>query len=163
MRYFAYGSNMSIARLRQRVPSARRIGLFQLESHDLRFHKRSTDGSAKCDAFETGNPGDCVLGALFEIDIVERRVLDLAEGLGRGYDAKQVAVVADSGASLEAMTYCATSIDSSLRPYSWYLNHVIVGARESGLPAWYIAGIEATESIEDPDIGRDRKERAIHA
>ena len=43
MHYFAYGSNMSVARLRMRTPSARKVGLFRLASHDLRFHKRGAD------------------------------------------------------------------------------------------------------------------------
>lgn len=50
--YFAYGSNMSSARLRARVPSCRPIGIAFLPGHELRFHKRSKDGSGKCDAFQ---------------------------------------------------------------------------------------------------------------
>jgi len=38
MKYFAYGSNMSLLRLRARVPSAERIGMFTLVEHALRFH-----------------------------------------------------------------------------------------------------------------------------
>ena len=45
MRYFAYGSNMSIARLSERAPSAEVIGVARLRSHVLRFHKVGTDGS----------------------------------------------------------------------------------------------------------------------
>ncbi len=64
MKYFAYGSNMSISRLRERVPSAVRLGIFFLEGHRLCFHKASEDGSAKCDAYQTNNPNDEVIGAL---------------------------------------------------------------------------------------------------
>ena len=39
MKYFAYGSNMSFARLQARVPSARSLGCYALRQHDLRFHK----------------------------------------------------------------------------------------------------------------------------
>jgi gamma-glutamylcyclotransferase len=53
MYYFAYGSNMSLSRLRERVPSAEAVGCFSLNGHDLRFHKLSKDGSGKCDAFFT--------------------------------------------------------------------------------------------------------------
>ena len=162
MHYFAYGSNMSVARLRMRTPSARKVGLFRLASHDLRFHKRGADGSGKCDAFETGKLRDCVLGSLFLIDPSDRLHLDLAEGLGYGYDEKWVTVSDHAGASVRALTYCATAIDDSLNPYSWYLNHVIVGARETGLPDHYLRRIEKTVSVEDPDAQRDAMERAVH-
>ena len=51
MHVFAYVSYMSVARLRMWAPSAMKVGLFWLASHDLRFHKRGADGSGKCDAF----------------------------------------------------------------------------------------------------------------
>jgi len=81
MLYFAYGSNMSVSRLRKRVPSASPLGCHILKKHDLRFHKKSKDGSGKCDAYETSNDKDIVYGALFGIDPNEKPALDAAEGL----------------------------------------------------------------------------------
>jgi hypothetical protein len=162
MHYFAYGSNMSTARLRQRVPSAMKVGLVSLAGHDLRFHKRGADGSGKCDACETGEQQDFVLGSLFLIEASDRIYLDRAEGLGRGYDEKWVTVTDHAGAGVRALTYCATAIDESLKPYSWYLNHVIIGARETGLPDHYLARIEGIVSVEDTDLRRDAMERAVH-
>ena len=50
MLYFSYGSNMSIKRIIDGVPSAKKIGVGKLLSHELKFHKVSNkDGSAKCD------------------------------------------------------------------------------------------------------------------
>jgi hypothetical protein len=119
MKYFAYGSNMSLLRLRARVPSAERIGMFTLVEHSLRFHKWSRkDKSAKCDALFTGNPEDVVIGALFEIPHTEKGPLDRAEGLGFGYDEKRVTVTDALGNSLDAFTYCAKSTDPSLLPHS---------------------------------------------
>ncbi len=162
MLYFAYGSNMSISRLVRRVPSATRIGVCTLHNHDLRFHKISKDGSGKCDAFDTGHSADSVIGSLFEMDQADKPSLDAAEGLGSGYDEKQVSLVMDSGKIVEAMTYYATTIDDALKPYSWYLRHVIVGANESNCPANYVRRIAAIETVEDKNQQRDAKERAIH-
>ena len=39
MKYFAYGSNMSIVRLKQRVPSAQKVGIVTLKNHQLRFSR----------------------------------------------------------------------------------------------------------------------------
>ena len=162
MNYFAYGSNMSLARLRQRVPSAKRIGLFILEQHALRFHKVSHDGSAKCDAYYTGNAEDKIIGALFHIDIGEKPNLDRAEGLGMGYDEKTVSVFSEEGVYMEATTYYATQIDPKLKPYGWYLNHVVIGAKETGIKGQYLVRIKNTDCIEDTDKARDKKQRAIH-
>lgn len=164
MKYFAYGSNMSISRLRMRTPGAFALGLHSLKGHDLRFHKFGKDGSGKCDAFYTGDNRDIVFGALFEIQSGEKPALDRAEGLGYGYRERSVAVLASDGSSLEAMTYIATDIDEQLKPFSWYLNHVIVGAAETQLPDDYVQlKINAIEAIRDPDIERDAQERAIHS
>ena len=162
MKYFAYGSNMSLLRLRQRVPGAERLGLFILEQHDLRFHKISKDGSGKCDVYPTGNPDDSVFGALFKIDPGEKPFLDEIEGLGVGYEEKLVNVKNDVGDVIEAVTYYATRIDSSLKPYSWYLNHVIIGAKEINVPGHYLKAIQSVESIEDGDKKRDAEQRAIY-
>jgi hypothetical protein len=75
--YFAYGSKMSSIRLRERMPSCRAIGTATLPGHVLRFHKRSTDKSGKCNAFATGND-DRVIGVLFSFDPAERAKLDQA-------------------------------------------------------------------------------------
>ena len=51
---FAYGSNMLTARLRERVSSAAAVGIGRLPGHVLKWHKRSRDGSGKCDIESTG-------------------------------------------------------------------------------------------------------------
>jgi len=154
---------MSLPRLRDRVPSVERIGVFALEEHSLRFHKISKkDGSGKCDALFTGSPDDHVIGALFEIPDSEKEALDKAEGYGFGYLDRTIQVSDAQGNIFEAFTYYATNTDSSLQPYSWYLYHVIYGAKETGVPITYLSAIEATKSNEDPDKERDARERAIY-
>ena len=164
MHYFAYGSNMSLSRLRSRVPSAEVLGCFTLNHHDLRFHKTSKDGSGKCDAFFIADPVSVIHGVLFKIDPAEKPALDKAEGLGYGYDTKEVTVSSHDGTSVTATTYVATKIDKNLKPYSWYINHVLVGATEASLPQDYIdSKIIAVEAVEDSDKERDAKQRAIHS
>ncbi|MCB1680030.1 MAG: gamma-glutamylcyclotransferase [Halioglobus sp.] len=162
MRYFAYGSNMSLPRLLARLPSARKLDVCTLAGHDMRFHKRSVDGSAKCDAFETARAQDRMIGILFDVDAAQKPALDRIEGLGHGYEIKRVRLVTRSGESTVAYTYFATWIDRSLLPYSWYLYHVLHGARQAALPSDYIARIEAVHSVQDPDSERDARERAVY-
>jgi len=162
VKYFAYGSNMSLLRLKERVPSAIRLETVTLNNHQLRFHMSGIDGSGKCDSFQTNNSKDQVVGALFEINENEKGVLDRAESLGSGYDEKLVLVKNCSGDVFEALTYYAIKIDASLKPFSWYLNHVIVGAKETKVPADYLAAIQSIECFEDLDENREAKERAMY-
>jgi len=151
MNYFSYGSNMSIRRLRVRVPSASRLGVGVLRRHELKFHKVSTnDGSAKCDALATGNPDHLIHGVVYHIPEDEKLHLDLVEGLGFGYEQKP------------AFCYCATAIDPELKPFDWYKEHVLKGARENNLPEAYVLAIESVESVWDSDSVRHERELSIY-
>lgn len=163
MKYFAYGSNMSSARLLERTPSAKPIGRCTLRGHDLRFHKAGADGSSKCDAFFTGSDDHLVHGVLFEIHAAEKPALDKAESLGWGYEEKSVTVIAENGALHQALTYVALRFDRELLPYAWYRNHVLRGANEWALPQDYIRSkIESIKTKEDTDELRNTKEWAVH-
>ena len=89
MIYFAYGSNMSLRRLRRRVPAAEVIGTAALAGHTLRFHKAGRDGSAKCDAFFTGSRRDTIHGVVFRIDAAGKRALDRVEEILRKFRDQQ--------------------------------------------------------------------------
>jgi len=156
---FAYGSNMASPRLRARTPSARPIGIGQLKGHALRWHKRSVDGSGKCDAM-VASGSDTVWGVVFEIDAMEKPLLDAAEGLHHGYDEKMAEIVMEQG-TVRATLYCATDLDPSRRPYTWYKNFVVHGAKEHGLPEHYVRTIEAVEAIPDPDVDRGAENARI--
>lgn len=159
--YFAYGSNMSTRRLQCRVPSARPRMRACLPGHQLRFHKHSLDdGSAKCDAFMTGEADDMVWGVLFSFDAQEKAQLDSVEGAG--YETRLVRVNTADGCMLEVLTYLATLIKPELKPYDWYKQHVLEGAIEHALPANYIAGIEAIPSVMDTDTVRRARELGIY-
>ena len=135
--YFAYGSNMSTVRLRERTPSARPVAIGRLLRHRRCWHKRGRDGSGKCDVvFAGAGSGEAVWGVLFEIAEAEKAALHRAEGLGVGYLEKIVPVLTEAGV-LRAMTYQAKrgQTDTALRPFAWYKAHVVRGAREHRLPA----------------------------
>ena len=162
--YFAYGSNMSTARLRARTPNARALGTAVLSGHVLRFHKRSKDRSGKCDAFETGDSTDRVIGVLYAIDPAERQKLDAAEGLNKGYRDAMVTVVDAQDRRRKALVYLATpdSIDGSLKPYSWYRGHVLAGSVEHALPAEYVREfVESVDAQPDQNQERERRERSV--
>ncbi|MDH3328502.1 MAG: gamma-glutamylcyclotransferase [Desulfobulbaceae bacterium] len=163
MLYFAYGSNLSIARLQQRVPSSRLVATGRLRRHSLVFHKIGRDGSAKCNAYYTGNPEDYTLGAVYSIAPSHKPLLDKAEGLGNGYEIKHVTVMTDTGAEFSPFLYSATEIDRHRKPFHWYKEHVLRGMREHGFPAQYLSRAAAVESIADNDSARTERELQIYS
>ena len=162
MLYFAYGSNMSVRRMQRRIPSASALTTATLDRHRLAFHKVGRDGSAKCDVLATPGSDELVQGVLYRMAPQHKTDLDAHEGLGRGYAEKRVAVTRTDGTQCDAFLYHATHIDAALKPFRWYREHVLRGAREHGLPAAYVARILAIEVVEDPDADRHAIELAIY-
>lgn len=161
--YFAYGSNMSIERLKSRINSAKFVCVAQLYAHKLEFHKISKkDGSGKCDAFYTGNFNDIVFGAVYSISMNQLKDLDKFEGCGSGYKRKTVLVNLGSDEILNVETYIATSIDSLLRPLDWYKEHVLRGAQSIALPNEYISMINAVEAKVETDDNKRISELSIY-
>jgi gamma-glutamylcyclotransferase len=151
--YFAYGSNLHLARFRQRVPSANVITSALLPGYELAFCKHGRDDSGKCTILPAAN--DQVQGVVYEIALSERPDLDELEG---GYD-RHILVVNTSMGTLQTFTYIARAelIKPGLLPYHWYKDYVLQGAQQHGLDADYCARIKAQNSIDDPDMERARQ------
>jgi len=158
--YLAYGSNLHPLRLMERVPSARLVGVVVHARHRLLFHKRSGDGSGKCNLYHTGSDTDLVYGAIYELAPAEKPALDEFEGMGYADRSVQVQY---EGRDFRCFTYLAqqSHIEEDLNPYHWYKELVARGARYLNLPQEYIASIEAVESFEDPDARRRREREAL--
>ncbi len=155
--YFAYGSNMCFRRLEARVPGVRTLGSALLRGHELCWHKKGDDGSAKCSILHVG--GDAVVhGALFAIPRREKPALDRAEG--SGYNDITVSVESAQG-DVTAKTYMAheSVIDDTRQPYSWYKDLVVSGAESQDLPPVYVDVLRQVDAVEDPDAERVRKHR----
>lgn len=159
--YFAYGSNMSHRRLNARVESARPIGRACLAAHRLAFHKIGRDGSGKCDIVPCAT--GLVHGVIFQIAAEQKATLDTFEDLGNGYAEGHITVMTDDQREVQAFTYRALRCDPSLRPYDWYLCHLIEGAIENGLPRAYRDELAATATIVDPDRHRAARERSLYS
>ncbi len=133
--YFAFGSNMCRARLAERVGQVQVRGLARAPGWRHRFNKRGRDGTGK------GNiePADAqVWGVLYWLNADQLHVLDGFEG---GYERRLIRV--DGGTTVEAVSYVGLYPGPSLSPAPWYLEHYRAGIREHGLPAAWLAEIEA--------------------
>lgn len=165
MKYFAYGSNMLEHWLRSpdRVPAAQFAGLGFVRGRQLRFHKRSRDGSGKCDIPESGNDSDVVYGVLYEIPNNDLRILDTAEGVGHGYNRSELMVSVEGQPPVLAAVYLAdvSHIDSRLLPYEWYRDLVSAGAEQHNLPEDYIHAISSAPAR--PDSQNSGRKTAVAA
>ena len=150
---------MPRARVEERVGRCARLGAASLAGWRLAFHKRGADGSGKCAASFTGNPGDRLWGVLDRLTDDQMGELDRYE---QAYDRRTVEVNFDEG-TVRAVLYVARAsrIDPKLRPYHWYKELVLAGARELGLPRGYVGAIEAVSSFPDPCRERADRNRAI--
>jgi len=151
--YFAYGSNMNRARLvddrltLKGVALGRRIG-GRLDGWRLAFDKiaRAPKGAG------AGNivlaPGEAVHGTLNEMPEAGFDVLDVWEGVAAGhYERRTVRVVrADTGETIEAITYVALKVGEGLKPTRDYLGHLLAG--RDLLPTAYWEKLRATPTLD---------------
>jgi hypothetical protein len=125
----------------------------KLVGFELYWNKRSSDGSGKCSVTETGHPKHVVWGVAYEMSASDKSNLDRVEGLGQGYGERAVNVQTQAE-RLSALTYYATSIDPGMRPYDWYRDLVVAGAREHELPDEYVRMLEKVATVTDSDADR---------
>ncbi len=156
LKYFAFGSNMHLIRMRDRVPSCEFVGIGTLLNFSLRFHKRSPDGSGKCSIIEEPGNLQPVLGVIYTMKESEKEHLDFFEGVGHGYEVKQLEVLQDRTVTHSVFTYCAQKawIDNELLPYDWYKSLVLQGAEYFNFPAHYIASLRKQKMTLDTDSVR---------
>lgn len=152
LRYIAYGSNLLPARLAARIPIVAVHGTVALPDYALDFTKRGGDGSGKCHL--EPRPGAHAWGVVYEIAVAHRATLDGIEGFGKGYDEAWLNLPRHG----RCFFYAANPdyVDPSLVPFDWYKAFVVEGARAHGLPADYLAALEAVTALRDPDEARRR-------
>lgn len=162
MLYFAYGSNMLTERLRDRVPSAQPVTTACLRGYHLRFHKRSRDGSAKCNIVGADDQSMSVYGVLFSFATDDLSALDAAENRGYGYERCRVHPQTDEE-SFEAFAYVAQPayVDDALQPYGWYKALVTAGASQHTLPSPYRTRLQNIRSYPDPNEDRRARHKSL--
>jgi gamma-glutamylcyclotransferase len=157
MKYFAYGSNMLTERLRARVGGAVALSEVCVCGYRLRFHKRSDDGSGKCNIMETGSQKDRVYGVIYAIPKEQLPKLDEAEGFRKGYDHKCIPLPDSSKETALAYVAEINYVSERLLPYKWYWELVVAGAEQHGLPVNYIEELRKQGWKEDPKPNRSSK------
>jgi gamma-glutamylcyclotransferase len=151
--YFAYGSNMNPARLvddrlkPKGVALGRRVG-GRLDGWRLSFDKIARRPAGAGAGNITLAPGACVHGTLNELPAAGLDVLDVWEGVAGGhYERRTVrAVRADTGETIEAITYVALKVGEGLKPTREYLGHLLAG--RDLLPSDYWEQLRAIPTLD---------------
>jgi gamma-glutamylcyclotransferase len=136
--YFAYGSNLLTRQMEARtgVHTARQAFL---PGHRVAFNMDGGDGQVYANIVQ---PGDGVHGVIYCCGPDAMSQLDQYE---HGYARHTVTVRDAGGADLSAVTYIAQPqhTTAEARPSAAYLQKILAGAREHGLPDAHIGTLEA--------------------
>ncbi|HUI26490.1 MAG TPA: gamma-glutamylcyclotransferase [Candidatus Kryptonia bacterium] len=146
--YFAYGSNM------QRATFAGRRGISFMRAEPARvggwrlvFDKPPLFPVGESYANIVPDAGTEVLGVLYEVTADDLAHIDFTEGVPLGnYQRIEVPVTSlrpSSNSSQRAFTLTSERRDPQLQPSVRYMNLLIAGALEHGLPADYVDFLRA--------------------
>jgi len=146
--YFAYGSNMQTATLNGRRGIATRRALAaRAPGWRLVLDKPPLVAIGESYANIVPDVQAEVLGVLYEIAGDDLAHLDLTEGVLIGnYQRVEIAVsplARSNGDSVNAFTLVSDRRDATLQPSTRYMDLLIAGAEEHGLPADYVAFLRA--------------------
>lgn len=144
MLYFAYGSNMDPAQMKDRCPDATLAGFGYLPDHVLCFPRMSKNRGCGVSSVEP-KAGHDTWGVVWELNETDLSALDRNEGYrhdrdpaANAYNRRTVTINVD-GEYTEAETYIASPQDGTHLPNAAYLAHLRDGAAHHGLPEPYRA------------------------
>lgn len=156
--YFGFGSNLLFKRIKIQNKTAERVGVGKLVDYQLDFADSSADKKYYsptwngCPATIIETKGSAVYGAVWKINKEDLDELDRQEGVECGiYKPMTVTVLMnakDIQEEIECRTYQlvhnpSTPLDTENRPFErqpsrTYLNVILNGAEETGLPYDYV-------------------------
>ncbi len=142
--YFAYGSNLSNHRMTRRTGPIRKAHVARLNDYRLAFNNTDKAG-AELYANIVPSAGDIAWGVAYWCSPQAMAALDEYEGVADGcYRREWVEVETSDGERLQAEVYIGGEkfTVAEGRPSDWYLDIILLGAKEHGLPEEYIRGIE---------------------
>jgi hypothetical protein len=132
--YFAYGSNMSRARLQERTGEVIHHGRALLAGYVHRFDHKGRDGTAKGNIAESAV--DIVHGVLYQLSDAQIDLLHPFEG---GYRIIRVELeLAGPGRRMSAFTYISERSGDGLTPLASYVAHYFSGMVENDFPEAYV-------------------------
>ncbi|MDR3542256.1 MAG: gamma-glutamylcyclotransferase [Desulfosporosinus sp.] len=147
--YFAYGFNMNLAQMKQRCFGAKVLGIARLPGYKVEFYGYSANWDG---ALETvvSDPQSEVWGVLYELQVFDWEALDgyqdaRFDGLGQ-YFHYPVEVIDTEQRTITAIIYKKNILNEVKSPSTEYLDFIVQGAKEQGLPEEYIMLLQNRET-----------------
>jgi hypothetical protein len=134
--YFAYGSNMSSARIGARLTAPVYVCTARITGYRLAFNKPGRDGTGKANLVPDAE--GVAWGVVWRIAVQDWPRLD---GFEPGYARRACVVEGPEGDTRRVHVYLHAERGPDVPPHAWYVQHVIDGAREHGLPEVYVESI----------------------
>ena len=159
MWYFAYGSNMDSATLRGRrgIACVRAVAA-RVAGWRVVFDKPPLAPIGEAFANIVPDPEAVALGVAFDVSEDDLAHIELSEGVLIG-NYRRVELAVEPLVACPAPPVTATSLasdrrDATLRPSTRYMELLITGALEHGLPAEYVEVLRAVPAREPSAIAR---------
>ncbi|MBX9867917.1 MAG: gamma-glutamylcyclotransferase [Burkholderiales bacterium] len=165
MYYFSYAANISVAWFQKRIASAEPLDTYELHGYRLEFNKIGADGSSKANAVYTGNQEDSIWGVVYQVAEEDRHALENGYNSRKhGYIKQNIMVEVDYEPH-QAFMFVAheDSIDDNLKPYSWYVFHLLHGAMSADFPMEYVGMLQNVDTLTDTNIQRACNENEVYA
>ncbi len=162
---FQYGSNCSDSQMNspeRLCGDARFVDIAEtVDDFELAFDVLSTRrGCAASNLVR--RPGAKAWGVLYEIPdylisretakLRGRKSFDAIEGEGANYKRETIQVRRPGGQPLPALTYTVIDPQPNLTTDLAYVEHIVTGLRERGVPASYIENVKAIAAANNPEI-----------
>ncbi len=150
--YFGYGSNLHPDYMELRLSNSIFLDVGKLNNYKLLFNKLGKDGSGKANI--TPYKNEKVLGSVYLLSQEKLAKLGKQE---KGYKTIKVPILLNSK-EIEAFTYQAESnFISDVKPFSWYLDLVLLGANKVNLNEEYIVKIKSIDT--ESDLNKERQKK----
>jgi hypothetical protein len=150
--YFAYGSLMSLKEMKQTCEEEdyEVVGPAKAEGYELAFTRKSRKWNMMGVADLKPSPSSLAYGVLYKISDKEKQKIDIREGYAEGRDLLSnaynclpvIVKLINSNQSLEAICYFANRQADFIQPSRRYLDIMIKGAQENGLPEEAVLNIK---------------------
>ncbi len=147
--YFAYGSNMNAEQMQSRGARPLSVVVAKLPDHAIAFHgySKTWDGAVET---VVSAPGHEVWGVIYKLTFSDANSLDSWQDVrldGTGaYFLFPTSVIDTEGRAQSVLLYKKDVLEAPQKPSREYLDFIIQGALERGLPSSYIEELRNIES-----------------
>lgn len=143
VKYFAYGSNLSPAWIKDRCPSSKFLGVAVLKDYEIKFLYPSTSWPPGGAADIVAKEGSETWGVLYTMNESDLGELDKYEDVEKGgYRRIELELETTLGPEKAFVYEVVSKLEKELAPERGYAELVLNGALAHGLPRYYYKLLE---------------------